>query len=274
MGSADGRSRARSENARRRAPGRNSSARRSKPRLTLKSEPLLEEYFGSLPALFVVSAVEFGECDAVEKATGQKCERCWKYIAAEGAQVCDACRAALTKWASRNGPMNGRVRSVAIIFGVVILDRITKLYIQHNFSPWDMKPVIPGFFNIVHAENPGAAFGFLSESHSEWRSVIPGGRIARRDGDYRHDAVPPVYKEIRDARNRPGAGVRRSGWQHVGPPVPRHGHRFSAILLRQLEFPSFNAADSAITIGACLLLMDLWKNRARTAPDGRGSERG
>jgi isoleucyl-tRNA synthetase len=66
-------------------------------RLTLKREPLLEEYFADLPALFVVSAVEFGEEDAVAKATAQKCERCWKYIAREGAQVCEPCRAALTE---------------------------------------------------------------------------------------------------------------------------------------------------------------------------------
>src|ERR1700726_2464639 len=68
--------------------------------------------------------------------------------------------------------MNSRIRSVAIIAGVVILDRITKLYIQRNFSPWDTKPVIAGFFNIVHAENPGAAFGFLSESHNQWKGVL------------------------------------------------------------------------------------------------------
>jgi isoleucyl-tRNA synthetase len=66
-------------------------------KLTLKPDPLLEEYFAALPALFVVSAVEFGDEDAVQKATGQKCERCWKYTAPEGAQVCAACRAALTE---------------------------------------------------------------------------------------------------------------------------------------------------------------------------------
>jgi hypothetical protein len=41
--------------------------------------------------------VEFGNSDCVDKATGQKCERCWKYTAREGAQVCEACRAALTE---------------------------------------------------------------------------------------------------------------------------------------------------------------------------------
>ena len=64
-------------------------------RLILRKEPVLEEYFADLPALFVVSQVEFGEDDCVLKATGHKCERCWKYTAAAGAQVCEACRAAL-----------------------------------------------------------------------------------------------------------------------------------------------------------------------------------
>ena len=29
------------------------------------------------------------------------------------------------------------------------------------------------------------------------------------------------------------------------------------------EFPSFNAADSAISVGACLLIIDLWINRGK-----------
>ena len=36
----------------------------------------------------------------------------------------------------------------------------------------DMIPVIPGFFNIVHTENPGAAFGFLADSNLAWRRVL------------------------------------------------------------------------------------------------------
>jgi isoleucyl-tRNA synthetase len=66
-------------------------------KVTLIKEPVLEEYFADLPSLFVVSEVEFGTSECVLKATGQKCERCWKYIAAAGAQVCEPCRAALTE---------------------------------------------------------------------------------------------------------------------------------------------------------------------------------
>jgi isoleucyl-tRNA synthetase len=66
-------------------------------KVTLLKEPILEEYFADLPALFVVSQVEFGDQDAVLNSTAFKCERCWKYIAAEGAQVCAPCRAALTE---------------------------------------------------------------------------------------------------------------------------------------------------------------------------------
>ena len=73
-------------------------------RLTLKPDPLLKEYFAALPALFVVSAVEFGDEDAVQKATGAKCERCWKYTAPPDSQVCDVCRAALTEMGITEAP--------------------------------------------------------------------------------------------------------------------------------------------------------------------------
>lgn len=158
--------------------------------------------------------------------------------------------------------MNPRVRSAAIIFFVVILDRVTKLYIQHNFSGWDTKPVIAGFFNIVHAENPGAAFGFLSESHSEWRSLflvgvslavmaIIGGMLFR----------PSVKKShmLEIALALVFGGAAGNMWDRLFRGTVTD---FLQFFFGNYEFPSFNAADSAITVGACLLLLDLWKNRA------------
>jgi signal peptidase II len=68
--------------------------------------------------------------------------------------------------------MNPRVRSAAIAAGVVILDRVTKLYIQGRLGLYDQIPVIPDVFNIVHVENPGAAFGLLSDAPREWRGLV------------------------------------------------------------------------------------------------------
>ena len=71
-------------------------------RYALLLYPLLEQYAGQLPALFIVSQVELdspgtGELGVtVERAAGQKCERCWKYTTDTGSDprfptICKPC---------------------------------------------------------------------------------------------------------------------------------------------------------------------------------------
>ena len=66
--------------------------------------PLLEQYAADLPSLFIVSQVALSEGTelraTVERASGTKCERCWKYTTDVGENadfptVCGACVAAL-----------------------------------------------------------------------------------------------------------------------------------------------------------------------------------
>jgi signal peptidase II len=160
--------------------------------------------------------------------------------------------------------MNARLRSVAIIAAVVIVDRITKLYIEHNFAPWDMKPVIAGFFNIVHAENPGAAFGFLSESTSQLRSVFLVGvslAVMAIIGTmlFRPGVKKSTLLEIALALVFGGAAGNMYDRLFRGTVTD-----FLQFFFGNYEFPSFNAADSAITVGACLLIIDLWNNRGKS----------
>src|SRR5262245_1571879 len=68
--------------------------------------------------------------------------------------------------------MKHRTRAALIIAFVVLFDRITKLWIVARFSPWDMIVILPRVLNIVHAENPGAAFGVLSEGHPLVRAIV------------------------------------------------------------------------------------------------------
>jgi signal peptidase II len=155
--------------------------------------------------------------------------------------------------------MNARLRSVAIIAGIVILDRITKIYIERNYSPLDMTPVIAGFFNIVHAENPGAAFSFLSDSQSPWRGVflvgvslvvmaIMGAML------FRPSVKKSTLLEIALALVFGGAAGNLLDRVFRGTVTD-----FLQLFFGSYEFPSFNVADSAISVGACLLLLDLWK---------------
>ena len=84
-------------------------AAESRVRLSANGDlfPLLEKYAGELPGLFIVSqvAVEPGAPGGpigvkIERASGEKCERCWKYTSDVGADpkyptVCGACADAI-----------------------------------------------------------------------------------------------------------------------------------------------------------------------------------
>jgi signal peptidase II len=159
--------------------------------------------------------------------------------------------------------MNARLRSVAIIAGVVMVDRITKLYIQRNFSPFDTKVVIAGFFNIVHAENPGAAFGFLSESTSQWRGVLLVGVSLAVMAIIGTMLFRPGVKKtplFETALALVFGGAAGNMWDRMFRGTVTD---FLQFFFGSYEFPSFNAADSAITVGATLLLIDLWINRGK-----------
>ena len=160
--------------------------------------------------------------------------------------------------------MNPRLRTAAIVAAVVVIDRITKMYIRSTYTSWDVTPVIAGFFNIVHTENPGAAFGILADSPSRWSSMLLV-------------AVSLVVMAIIGVmlwRPRPTA-MQAPGLVSVGLALVFGGALgnvwdrlfrgtvtdFLQCFFGSYEFPSFNAADSAITVGAALLLIDLWRTR-------------
>jgi signal peptidase II len=65
-----------------------------------------------------------------------------------------------------------RIVAFVIALGVFSLDRWSKWIIETQFSAYDSKTVIPGFFNIVRSQNPGVAFGMFAENSSQSRTPI------------------------------------------------------------------------------------------------------
>ena len=159
--------------------------------------------------------------------------------------------------------MNARLRAGVLIAGVVALDRATKLYIRSHVSPVDVHPVIPRFFNIVHTENPGAAFGRFSDSPTEWRGILLVGISA---------AVMAILGVMLWRMAATQSQVMSTGLALVfggalGNLVDRLFRGtvtdFLQLFFGSYEFPSFNVADSAITVGAALLVIDLWRSRKK-----------
>jgi len=160
--------------------------------------------------------------------------------------------------------MNPRLRTAAIAAAVIVIDRITKLYIRSAYTSWDVTPVIPGFCNIVHTENPGAAFGLLADSQSAWISMllvtvslvvmaIIGVMLWRP----RPTAIPSVGL-VSVGLALVFGGAFGNVWDRLFRGTVTD---FLQVFFGSYEFPSFNAADSAITVGAALLLIDLWLTR-------------
>jgi signal peptidase II len=157
--------------------------------------------------------------------------------------------------------MNWRLRSVLIILAVVVLDWLTKVYIRAHVSMFDMFPVIPGFFNIDHAENPGAAFSMLAGAPPQIRfiallgfstivMVIIGVMLWRASSSESH------FMRVGLALVFGGALGNLLDRAFRGTVTD-----FAQFFFGSYEFPSFNVADSAISIGAVFLLYELWRSR-------------
>src|ERR1039458_7892653 len=68
--------------------------------------------------------------------------------------------------------LDSRLKAYGLSAMVFAIDRLSKSIIEAHVSPFDDHPVIPGFFDIVHSQNRGVAFGLMNESNSAWRTVV------------------------------------------------------------------------------------------------------
>ncbi len=162
--------------------------------------------------------------------------------------------------------MRARLTSFGIAGVVFLLDRLTKMLVENRLSVWDTHVVIPGFFNIVHTRNKGAAFSILAEVNSDWRALFLIGLSL---------AVSVFVAVLLWKPGKPGAVLSTS--MRLGLALVLGGAignlydrilygsvtDFLEIYVHRFVWPAFNIADSAISVGACLLLLDLWQGHKR-----------
>jgi signal peptidase II len=163
---------------------------------------------------------------------------------------------------SRAGPLG-----VAVL--ISLLDRFSKLRIEHSFGTFDVIPLIPNLLRVVHTENPGAAFGVLADGNPLVRSVILIGVSAL--------VLVFVASALWTRGQAYTAVLTRLGLAFIfGGAV---GNLYDRILRGTVtdfievyhgdwSFPAFNVADSAITVGACLLLIELLRPHPKRLAEG------
>ena len=143
-----------------------------------------------------------------------------------------------------------------IAVAVVLLDRITKLAIAKNLAMYSSIQVIPKFFRITHVENTGAAFGLFADSPSEWKIalLVLFSVIALA-------IVSALLWRNSNVMTMTGVGLSLILGGALGNLWDRlmHGRVVDFLLfyIGQYQWPAFNAADSAIVIGAGLLVFEI-----------------
>ncbi len=162
-----------------------------------------------------------------------------------------------------------RISALAAALMILIADRISKVLILHSLSPFDTVSVIPGWLRIVHAENPGAAFGVLAEGEPVIRSIVLIG-ISGAVLVFVASALWSRNGAFRSAATRFGLAFILGG--AIGNLLDRILRGtvtdFIEVYHGAWAFPAFNVADSAITIGAILLLFDLIKPHRANIKEG------
>ena len=139
---------------------------------------------------------------------------------------------------------------------VVLLDRVSKWAVGTSLPLHTSLTVIPGFFDITHVENSGAAFGLFAESTAHWKvaALVTFSLLAL------------IIVSILLWKNSHSVNTMTVGlslilggafgnlWDRV---VAGHVVDFLDFYVGHYRWPAFNVADSAIVIGAILLVAEI-----------------
>ena len=139
---------------------------------------------------------------------------------------------------------------------IIVLDQITKAIVRITLPLQSSVTVIPGFMDFTHVRNTGAAFGILNASNFPFKTVLIGviavGALVGV-GMYaaslaRHEIVARVGLALIIG----GAAGNLIDRVVVGSVVD-----FVDVYWQTHHFWAFNVADSAISVGAAVMILDM-----------------
>ena len=153
-------------------------------------------------------------------------------------------------------PHSKRKYYFLIALGVLVLDQLSKWLVMQKISLHDSIPILPGLFSISHLENQGAAFGLFADSPWQWKAaaLILFSLLAL--------SVVSVLLWRNGHRFSYGSlalalilgGAVGNLWDRI---FQGHVVDFLHFYIGVHQWPDFNIADSAIVVGAILLVGEI-----------------
>ena len=146
---------------------------------------------------------------------------------------------------------------------VIAADQAVKYWMQQHFLPFERVHLLP-VLDVILTYNPGAAFSFLAEASGwqRWLFVLLAIAVSvtllvwlRRLSAATQGLIACGLSLI--VGGALGNMIDRLRLGHVIDFIYAHWDTH--------YFPAFNVADSAITVGAVLLLIDAWRETRTTA---------
>ena len=151
---------------------------------------------------------------------------------------------------------SARAFYLMIALAVVLLDRWTKHIVAQRISLHSHIQIIPGFFRLTHTENTGAAFSLFADSTAPWKTglLIAFSGIALV-------VVSVLLWKNHHTHMVTGIGLALIMGGALGNLWDRLARGrvvdFLLFYVKRYQWPVFNLADSAIVIGAGLLVLEI-----------------
>ena len=161
--------------------------------------------------------------------------------------------------------MRSAARWFALAALVVVLDQLVKWIFLSSFLPGERRPV-GAFFNLVLVYNKGAAFSFLADAPGWQAPLLAGFAIAAA-------AVVSILIVRNGGKALMCSGLALVLGGAVGNLIDRirFGYVVDYLDFHAMgwHFPAFNVADSAITVGAALLIIEGFFHSEPPSREGR-----
>ena len=140
---------------------------------------------------------------------------------------------------------------------IVIADQVTKALVRANLPLGDSRTVIPGFLDLTHVQNTGAAFGLLNNvdfAYKPWVMVAIAALALVAIAAY------GTQLGFQDRLARFGLALILGGafGNLADRAIAGHVVDFVDVYWGGVHFWAFNVADAAISVGAVCIILDMF----------------